>query len=115
MFADFFKCSKKVDTDVNVTTTSINDYYFTYPYVFCIEDRNHIIYDWGRDPEREGNAPYIRKWLDDNCKDKARLDVHRAVRLIDNYWVMNEFSGTDFYFVAFRDIQDYQWFMLRWL
>jgi hypothetical protein len=101
------------DPDVFYPATRIKDYYRGYPYVYCIENRDHEVYYW--DLGLDGTFT-VSKWCEENCKGKFRLDFHRAMNTPGTayQWEINELGGGDYIFVAFKDPKDYTWFLIKW-
>lgn len=103
----------RYDPDIWKIATRIKDYYRGYPYVYCIENRNHKAYEW--DLAYDGMY-VINKWMKANCKDKFRLDYHRAMNAPSTgwEWQINELGGGDYVFAAFKTERDLSWFLMRW-
>lgn len=101
------------DPDVFYPATRIKDYYHGYPYVYCFENRQHEVYYW--DLGIDGTY-IVGNWCEENCKDKFRLDFHRAMNAPGTAWEwhINELGGGDYIFAAFKDPKDYTWFLMRW-
>jgi hypothetical protein len=103
---------KTIDSDVCYRATTISTFYSGYPYVFRMENY----------PEPFNlHLENINQWGNEYCKDKWRMDWHR----IDCYFDLdgniysisedfNDFFGSDFMFVAFKNERDYNWFLLKW-
>lgn len=102
---------RRYDPDYNIRATRIKDYYHGYPYQHCFENRQHQIYWWdlGIDGSKE-----IVDWCEENCEDKFRFDCLRVIKNYWGKWEVNEISGGDYCFVAFKNKQDFLMFMLRW-
>jgi hypothetical protein len=110
------------DPDYNARATRTRDYYHGYPYVHCFEDYRHYIYrviaDYGPGGVVYGHTE-IHQWAEANCQDKVRFDFLR-VNKFDHHRMgtydsdINEISGQDLVFVAFKNEQDYLMFLLRW-
>jgi hypothetical protein len=113
------------DPDHNCLASRIQDYYHGYPYVYCFENYNHYIYqviaDYGPGGRRWGHN-VIHAWAEEHSQDKVRFDflrVHKPGAVgwdgsVTREWWINEISGQDLAFVAFKDERDYLYFMLRW-
>jgi len=106
------------DPDVWQACGRIKDFYHGYPYVYCIDNVDHyafqLLYDYGPGGARWGYH-VINQWCKENCKDKHRVDVHRVERnLWSREWEMNEISGGDYPFFAFKNERDYVNFILKW-
>ena len=110
------------DPDYNARATRTRDYYHGYPYVYCFEDYNHYIYhpiaDYGPGGVRSGHTE-IRRWAKENCQDKVRFDFLRVnksdhTRMGTYDSDINEISGQDLVFVAFKSERDFTFFMLKW-
>ncbi len=101
------------DPDVDRIASRIRYFYRGYPYMYCFENHNHDIYNW--DLAYDGTYIVI-DWCEKNCKDKFRLDGHRAIKCpaTTNEWEINEIGGGDYYFAAFKNNRDYTLFLLRW-
>lgn len=102
---------RRYDPDYNIRASRVKDYFHGYPYVHCITDRDHTMY-FGM---RWEGFDAIHTWCKENCKGKFRIDGLRVSK--DRYtdeWEVNEFSGGDYYFIAFKDDRDMMWFKLRW-
>ena len=100
------------DPDYNMWATRVKDYYFGYPYVHCVTDRDHTIYFW--DLGWCGMIA-IHQWCKENCKDKFRIDFLQVLK--DSYtdeWEVNGMGGGDYIFIAFKNESDMMWFKLRW-
>lgn len=109
----------RYDPDYNYRANRIVDYYHGYPYVYCFENRDHfayqLLYDYGPGGVRYGYYDII-EWCEKNLTDKFRMDYHRAIKAPNTayQWEINELGGGDYIFAAFKNQQDYIWFMLRW-
>ena len=110
------------DPDYNARATRTQDYYHGYPYVYCFEDYRHYIYrviaDYGPGGVVYGHTK-IHQWAEANCQDKVRFDFLRVkksdhTRMGTYDCDINEISGQDLVFVAFKNEQDFTFFMLRW-
>ena len=114
----------RFDPDIFIRAQRINDYYYGYPYVYCLEHRSHyayqLLYDYGPGGCRHGYDDIV-DWCKKNTKHKHRTDMHRAHKgiaynngnPIDDWW-FNEIAGGDYLFFAFKDEKDYNWFLMRW-
>jgi hypothetical protein len=110
---------RMTDPDIFWGATNMVDFYHGYPYVYCIENRNHLAYHW--EPGRDGDYQ-LQQWCRGACKDKFRVDWHRVSQQtpIGNNgveapeWWIDEFGGVDHVFAAFKSQCDYTWFALRW-
>jgi hypothetical protein len=58
----------------------------------------------------------VGKWCDQHCKGKHRMDFHRAINAPATayQWEINELGGGDYIFAAFKNEQDFNWFLMRW-
>jgi len=110
------------DPDYNARATRTSDYYHGYPYVYCFEDYRHYIYqviaDYGPGGVVYGHTE-IHRWAEANCQDKVRFDFLRVKKSDHNRMGtydsdINEISGQDLVFVAFKSERDFSFFMLRW-
>lgn len=103
----------RFDPDINRRCTAIRDFYHGYPYVYCFENRKHQIYWW--DLGYDGSYDIV-EWCEQYCKDKFRIDCYRVIKYpsTSNEWTMNDMGGGDYYFAAFKNERDYNWFLLRW-
>ena len=110
------------DPDYNARAARTRDYYHGYPYVYCFEDYDHYLYrviaDYGPGGVVYGHTE-IHRWAEANCQDKVRFDFLRVNKSDHNRmgthdWNINEISGQDLVFVAFKNEQDFTFFMLRW-
>ena len=103
----------RYDPDIDRRCSRIRDFYKGYPYWYMFENHRHQIYWWdlGYDGSKE-----IMEWCEQNCKDKFRFDGHRVMNApATGYeWEMNELGGGDYYFAAFKNERDFNWFLLRW-
>jgi hypothetical protein len=72
-----------------------------------------VVYHW--DLGIDG-ACIVGNWCDENCKDKHRMDFHRAMNAPGTAWEwhINELGGGDYIFAAFKNERDYTWFLMRW-
>ena len=72
----------------------------------------------------------MHNWVDKNCSDKVRHDIHRVIRekgLIHNEYddtmrwsdteefSLNDVGGYDVLFFAFKNEKDLVWFKLKWM
>lgn len=111
------------DEDIINRATLISQYYHGYPYLCYFEKVPPGITDW-RDWFSE-----MHNWVDKNCSDKVRHDIHRVIRekgLIHNEYddtmlwsdieefSLNDVGGHDVLFFAFKSEKDLAWFKLRW-
>ena len=110
------------DPDYNARATRTQDYYHGYPYVYCFENHNHYIYrviaDHGPAGVVYGHTE-IHRWAEANCQDKVRFDFLRVNKSDHNRMGtydcdINEISGQDLVFAAFKNERDYLHFVLRW-
>jgi hypothetical protein len=110
------------DPDYNARATRTRDFYHGYPYVHCFEDYGHYIYrviaDYGPGGVIYGHTE-IHQWAEANCQDKVRFDFIRVnksghTRMGTYDCDINEISGQDLVFAAFKNEQDYLVFLLRW-
>ena len=100
------------DPDYNTRASRVKGYYFGYPYVQCITDRDHTIYFWDL---CWCGVTVIHQWCKENCKDKFRIDPLRVIKhSYTDEWYINELGGGDYYFIAFKNESDMMWFKLRW-
>ena len=100
------------DPDISWRAGTIDEYYHGYPHVYQFSNRTHPIYHW----EIHTNGLYvINNWCSHNIKHKYRFDAHRVTkdRHSDRY-LFDEMGGSDYYYVAFKDAEDFAWFMMRW-
>lgn len=103
---------RRYDPDYNIRASRVKDYFHGYPYVHCVTDHDHTVYFWDFD---WNGLTAIHQWCIRNCKDKFRIDPLRVIKdRYTNEWEVNEFSGGDYYFIAFKDDKDMMWFKLRW-
>lgn len=117
--------NRRYDPDYNIRATRIKDIYHGYPWVYCFENREHfaytLLYDYGPGGCHYGYNDII-SWCNDNLSDKFRFDGHRVHKqtpignngVEDSEWFINEISGGDYIFAAFKSESDYLWFLLRW-
>jgi len=110
---DWEQYNYRFDPDICKRATEIKNYYQGYPYIYCIENRNHKVYEW--DLAYDGMY-VVNKWMKANCKDKFRLDYHRAMNAPGTAWEwhITELGGGDYVFAAFKSERDFNWFLLRW-
>lgn len=107
------------DPDFNICASRITDYYHGYHHWYMFEDHKHYCYkclsDYGPGGTRYGYED-IHAWCKQNLTHKFRLDALRVIRAAStaNQWTINEIGGTDYIFMAFKDQQEFTWFMLRW-
>lgn len=109
------------DIDINIRARSANEFYTGYPFVYCVESHSHyayqLLYDYGPGGSRYGSNE-MKSWCDKHCKEKFRVDIHRAIKaLVNGYkhdWEFNELGGGDYFFFAFKNEKDYNWFLMRW-
>lgn len=114
------------DPDVIPYATVISQFYNGYKYIINFpHDRlpkDYIKFvDW---------IGATGAWCDKNCSGKYRFDIHRVTKqtglLYNEYddtmmwteveeYFMNDISGGDVVFVAFKEEKDLTWFKLRWL
>lgn len=101
------------DPDVERRCSRIQDFYKGYPYWYVFENREHQIYWW--DMAYDGSREIV-EWCEQHCKDKFRFDAHRVMKAPATawQWEMNELGGGDYYFAAFKNERDFNWFVLRW-
>ena len=110
------------DPDYDIRASRIQDYYRGYPHVHCFDDHRHYVYQMIADHGPAGvvyGHTEIHRWTEANCQDKVRFDFLRVKKSdhnrISTYdWDINEISGLDLVFVAFKNEQDYLVFLLRW-
>lgn len=98
------------DTDINFRASKVKNFYFGYPYVYCIEDPNHTAYDWNVGTD---GITILSEWCDKNCKGKYRFDFLRVSRH-SGEWEIDELGGGDNVFVAFKEKRDLSMFLLKW-
>jgi hypothetical protein len=111
---------KLTDPGIFYRTSRINDFYHGYSYVYCCENSNHIVYEYG--PGFSIGIEYIAEWAKQNVKHKWRYDAHRVRQQTgigldgstEREWYFDEMGGGDYYFFAFTNEKDYLWFLLRW-
>jgi hypothetical protein len=103
----------RYDPDINWRATRVNDFYHGYPYVYCFENHRHEVYHW--DVHLDG-IYVLSQWCDNNCKSKFRFDFHRAMNAPSTAWEwhINELSGGDYIFAAFKNERDFLMFTLKW-
>jgi len=110
---------RKYDPDYVPCASQIHNYYQGYQHVHCFENRaNYVyesIYDYGPGGYRDGFHE-ICDWCKENLSGKWRYDMLRAMKApsTGNQWEVNELSGGDYWFFAFRDPEDYFMFKLQW-
>ena len=103
----------RYDTDINNRATKIKNFYQGYPYIYCFEDHNHMVYDW----DIVYDGIYVAtNWCKENLTGKFRFDFHRCTRAPStaNEWEVDGLGGGDFIFFACKDPKDYTLFLLRW-
>jgi hypothetical protein len=110
---NWYQYNRQYDPDINWRATRIKDFYQGYPYVYCFENHKHEVYYW--DLGIDG-ACIVGNWCDENCKDKHRMDFHRAMNAPGTAWEwhINELGGGDYIFAAFKDPEDFFMFSLKW-
>ena len=110
-YKDWNTYLRMTDPDISWRASRIVDFYHGYPYVYCIENRNHLAYYW--DLGLDGSWR-LHQWCEKNCKDKFRFDGHRVLKNYWGEWEVNEIGGGDYMFAAFKNERDFNWFMLKW-
>lgn len=105
--------NKKFDIDYSIRSSEIKKIYFGYPYVYCLTDNNHPIYNWNK-TDYNDTLVTIDNWCEKNLADKFRFDFHRVSKNYFNEWVIDEIGGGDYIFAAFKNEKDYVRFLLRW-
>lgn len=106
----------KYDYDFNSRANYIKDIYQGYSYIIPITDYRHIIYNDYYKFYTTDYATYrdICAWCHTQCAGKWRCDWHRVGKDQFGYWI-NEISGTDYIFFAFKEPKDASLFTLKWL
>jgi hypothetical protein len=101
------------DPDYDIRATNIKSFYHGYPYVYCFENHNHSIYDWGLGYD---GSYVVNKWCRENLDDKFRFDFLRVLKASStaNQWEINELGGGDYIFFACKNPKDYTIFLLKW-
>jgi hypothetical protein len=97
------------DPDINLQAATVDNFYHGYP---CVAIPKY-------------SYPYseVIKWCTSNCKSKWRNDWHRVdvvpvfeqpgrIPKVSPY--INELFGIDVMFFAFKSVNDYNWFLLKW-
>ena len=112
------------DPDYDIRACCIRDFYHGYPHVYCFENHAHYIYqmiaDYGPAGVRYGYGhSVVHKWAEEHSQDKVRFDFLRVNKSDHNRigtydCDINEISGQDLVFAAFKNEQDYLHFVLRW-
>ena len=104
---------RRYDPDINSRANKIKHIYHGYPYVYGFENRLHQIYCW--DLDYDGSREII-DWCEKNCQGKFRYDFFRVNESSTptQQWEIDEISGRDYYFAAFKNEEDYFLFKLRW-
>ena len=110
------------DPDYDIRASRIQDYYRGYPHVHCFDDHRHYVYQMIADHGPAGclyGHSVIHRWTEANCQDKVRFDFLRVKKSdynrISTYdWDINEISGQDLVFAAFKNERDHLHFVLRW-
>jgi hypothetical protein len=110
------------DPDYDIRAHRIQDYYHGYPHVYCFDDHRHYIYQIIADHGPAGvvyGHTKIHQWAEGHSQDKVRFDFLRVHKSDHNRmgtydYDINEVSGLDLVFVAFKNEQDYLMFLLRW-
>ena len=118
-YKDWAVYQRMTDPDIFWRATRILDFYHGYPYVYCIENRNHQAYYW--DLAIDGGWR-LHQWCEKNCEDKFRFDGHRVRKqtpigingVEESEWWVDEIGGGDYIFAAFKSERDFNWFMLKW-
>ena len=100
------------DPDRNTRANRIKDYYHGYPYIVAFESSQGD--PWTRYPSWIQAYSAIQEWCQQNCQDKFRSDIHRAMRDYWDNWVLNDIGGSDALFFAFKDVNDAFMFKLKW-
>lgn len=105
----------RFDPGINLRATQIDEYYCGYPYWHVMTDRNcyayTLLYDYGPGGFRYGYYDIV-DWCKENLKHKHRTDLLRVV--CNKKWYINELSGSDCLFFAFKEEKDYIWFLMKW-
>lgn len=105
------------DIDLQRDALTVSYYYKNYPYIHCIENTEHEIYDW-----QNNRVKVITEWCTNNMIDKFRFDYHRVSKkmgkdkngIVKMIWEFDELNGKDYIFVAFKNPKDYTLFLLVW-
>lgn len=105
---------KHHDPDCNYRSTCIKDYYRGYPYFHVFTSTRTM--PWTEFGNWMDCYKGMNDWCESNCLNKFRSDIHRVIKepSNSNEWEMNEMSGGDALFYAFKDSRDYTIFLLRW-
>lgn len=108
----------RYDSDISRGSSLSRDWYRGYEYVHCFESYEHYAYklllDYGPGGHKNG-FDAIYEWCDANCQGKWRLDIHEVFwHDHEQDWYINNISGRDLVFFAFKDEADFLHFLLRW-
>lgn len=111
------------DTDIRRGSFTVKAFYHGYPHIVTMINDQHyaykLLYDYGPGGCRYGYEDMI-DYCKEHAQNKFRCDTHRVIlpsvygQEPDEY-VMNEMSGHDVLFFAFKNERDCLMFTLRWL
>jgi hypothetical protein len=114
-YLSWFQYARMNDQDVLYRASRVRDFYNGYPFLYCFENRAHLVYDWDYRYDGSGSSVVVT-WCQNNLRHKHRFDCHRVFRApsTTNEWEFNDLGGSDYIFVAFKDETDYTMFLLRY-
>lgn len=105
------------DKDIIYYANDIKSYYHGYKYIIAIDDHHHYAYKIVDRPKNQMAVYGYEKMFDycnKNMRFKYRADIHRVLRLNEDYH-MNDIGGYDVFFFAFMDSRDVALFTLRFM
>ena len=95
------------DPAICLRANTVDQFYHGYPFIAI--------------PEYSYPYTAVIEWCTNNCKSQWRNDWHRVDCLFDIKGrilsvdpQINELGGVDIMFFAFKSLNDYNWFLLRW-